>query len=437
MGVPFLTHAQQSEKGVDSAPFSTGKVVRRVSHREKHARDGSFLAKDRSVDASFNDLGSPSLSMLLQEFMIDTSMAYGAAPEDQESPSVAFDGTNYLVVWDDHRNGSDYDIYGARVTTSGTVLDSSGIAISIAVDDQCYASIAFDGTDYLVVWADYRNGNDYDIYGARVTTSGTVLDSSGIAISTAADYQEYPSVAFDGTKCFVVWQDYRSGLDEDIYGARVNANGTVQDPAGKAISTDIDYQECPSVAFDGTNYLVAWEDYRNGSDYDVYGARVNASGTVLDPSGIGISTATGYQEYPAVAFDGTNYIVVCQDYRSGSDEDIHGARVTTLGIVLDSLGILISIAPGAQSQYAPSVASDGTNYLVVWQDDQNGLDDDIYGARVTASGTVLDPSGIPISTAADYQESPSVAFDGTNYLVVWQDFRGGLDYDVYGARVVS
>ncbi|MEW6685951.1 MAG: T9SS type A sorting domain-containing protein, partial [Candidatus Edwardsbacteria bacterium] len=364
--------------------------------------------------------------------VLDTSgIAISTAADDQYFPSVAFDGINYLVVWDDYRSGSSSDIYGARVSQSVTVLDTSGIAISLAADDQYSPSVAFDGINYLVVWDDYRSGFSYDIYGARVNQSGTVLDSSGIAISLAADWQYFPSVAFDGTNYLVVWQDYR-GTSSDIYGARVNQSGTVLDTSGIAISTAADYQRFPSVAFDGTNYLVVWGDYR-GSSYDIYGARVNQSGTVLDPSGIAISLAASDQWSPSVAFDGTNYLVVWGDYRSGTSYDIYGARVNQSGTVLDTSGIAISLA--ADEQYYPSVAFDGTNYLVVWQDSRSGTSSDIYGARVNQSGTVLDTSGIAISTAADWQYFPSVAFDGTNYLVVWQDYRSGTSSDIYGARV--
>jgi hypothetical protein len=542
MGISLPVYAQQSENGVTPAPFSVGEVVRRVSHRAKPVGDGSFFAKDRNVDASFNDPGSPSLSMLLQEFMIDTSITYlgaigdqeyasvafdgtnylvvwqdhrnpdldiygarvdtsgtvldssgipiSAAAGDQEYPSVAFDGTNYLVVWDDSRSVSDHDIYGARVNTSGTVLDPSGAAISIAASEQLYPSLAFDGTNYLVVWSDYRNGSDYDLYGARVDTSGTVLDPSGIAISAAAGDQDCPWVAFDGTNCLVVWEDYRSASNWDIYGARVDTSGAVLDPSGIAISIAADHQEYPSVAFDGTYYLVVWEDHRSVSDIDIYGARVDASGTVLDPSGTAISAAVDDQGYPSVAFDGTNYLVVWEDHRSGSDSDIYGARVDTSGTVLEPSGIaistaagyqwssrvasdgtdclvawhdygsgpdediygarvdtsgtvlepsgtIISTAPAPQPQYYPSVAFDGTNYLVVWADHRSGSGYDIYGARVTDSGTVLDPSGIAVCNAVNEQYSPSVAFDGTDYLVVWQDYRSGIEDDIYGARVTA
>lgn len=111
------------------------------------------------------------------EFLVDTSITYVPAAEYEGSPALAFDGTNFLVVWDDGRGGYNRDIYGARVTPAGTVLDSNGIAISTALADQWRPAVAFDGTNFLVVWEDQRNGpDDYDIYGARVTPAGAVLD---------------------------------------------------------------------------------------------------------------------------------------------------------------------------------------------------------------------------------------------------------------------
>src|SRR5207244_336680 len=124
----------------------------------------------------------------------------GDAPGNQVEPAAAFDGTNYLVVWDDERASADgtKDIYGARVTPDGTVLDRVGFAISTANDDQFAPAVAFDGTNFLVVWGDQR-GATTDVYGARVTPDGTVLDPNGFPIVIRPRAQLWPSVAFDGT----------------------------------------------------------------------------------------------------------------------------------------------------------------------------------------------------------------------------------------------
>src|SRR6185295_11845181 len=103
------------------------------------------------------------------------------------------------------------------------------------------------------VWMDRRGGeswNDYDIYGARISASGEVLDRNGIAICRGSGSKFYPSVAFDGQNYFVVWSDGRDAGLNEIYGARVTREGTVLDPNGfKVTHGEIAYQ--PTVAFNG------------------------------------------------------------------------------------------------------------------------------------------------------------------------------------------
>jgi len=361
-----------------------------------------------------------------QTFLVDTHMVHVPAGEWQGTPAVAFDGTNYLVVWEDERYGTT-DIYGARIAPGGTVLDVTGFAISRADRHQRNPSVIFGGTEYLVVWEDYRYSS-YDIFGARVTTDGTVLDTTGIAISTAAGYQLSPCVAYDGTNYLVAWE--YQGVDYDLYGARVSSAGTVLDPSGIAIATGPAHEYFPEIAFDGTNYLVAWRRF-SSNFYYIYGTRIAQSGIVLDPSGFLVSFSGATQGDPSIAFDGANYLVAWEDSRNGSN-DIYAARVTPSGTVLDPAGIGVSTQ--ASSQYSPAVTFNGDDFMIIWRDYRN-TDTDIYGARVSQAGTVLDPAGIPVTRAPNPQLTPSCASDGTNCLAVWWDYRTIHNYNVIGARI--
>jgi hypothetical protein len=463
--IPFL----------ENLPFDANSVIQRI-RSNNHSQSIPFCRSKYNEESHYNKWSREG------EFLLDTNVNYEPIIENQSGPSIASNGAEYLIVWQDFRGGT-WDIYGARVDEFGIILDSAGIVVSNAYKDQINPSVIFDGVDYFVVWQDYRNNQlESDIYGARVNQYGIVLDSDGIAISVEDSSQECPRVAHDSNNCFVVWQDYRNDpYWPMVYGTRVSLSGVVLDSLGIAVSTPAYDQEFPSVAFDGVNYLVIWQDDRSGY-YDIYGTRINTSGIILDTINIPISTAPGEQHTPSVGFDGLNYFVVwdnrgdicgarvsqsgsvldtsgitisatyydesspviafdgtyylitwdCDRYMYG--HDIYGARVTPSGVVVDTEGILISLNPA--SQYKPAVTYNGSNYLVAWNDWRSRYWDnlDIYGSRMTTDGTVLDSIGLAISTAAVWQTEPSAAFDGINYFVVWQEYVDGSWY-IYGTRI--
>jgi hypothetical protein len=70
-------------------------------------------------------------------------------------PSVAFDGTNYLVVFDDSRDAGLPNVYGVLVAPDGTLVGgvtaaTSGFPIATASARQVAARVAFGGGSYLV-----------------------------------------------------------------------------------------------------------------------------------------------------------------------------------------------------------------------------------------------------------------------------------------------
>jgi hypothetical protein len=190
----------------------------------------------------------------------------------------------------------------------------------------------------------------------------------------------------------------------------------------------------PSVAFDGTNYLVVWSQGPNGGNAEVHGARVSPGGELLDGApeadGFAIATASSLGEsQPRVAFDGTNYFVAWNESAGiGTVSSVRGARVSPAGVRLDGA----VDAPGTPIATAPSstlgdVAFDGTNTLVVWETAIGTASPHVLGARVSPAGALLDgppnTGGIPIATApAGSQSAPRTACAAaTGCLVAWND----------------
>jgi len=171
---------------------------------------------------------------------------------------------------------------------------------------------------------------------------------------------------------------------------------------------------------------------------DVYGTMIDTAGSVLNPNGIDITDATGYQYSPKVAFNGTTFLVVWYDDRNFGTTayDIYGARVGIDGSVLTTPGTDLAIDTNANYQYYPTVATVGSQFLVAWEDSRNfGTTNwDIWGTRVDSSGVITDgvTTGFMIDQAANDQFDPALASTGSEYLVVWDDYRNGTDYNIWG-----
>lgn len=310
---------------------------------------------------------------LLHEFLI------GGQFSQYPDPALTFDGTNYLLVFSQQGQ-----IFGLRITPGGELLDpTNGFPISTGIPYQVTnyrPGVAFDGQNFLVVWQKYQDPN-FAIYGARVTPGGLVLGE--FLIFAAALWQTSPQVAFDGANYLVVWENEHGvwpNVDMDIYGTRVSPAGTVINPAGIVICSAPNDQGSPHLAFDGRNYLVVWADGRNPTSdpyvLDIFGTRVSTNGAVLDgpPStgGIVINTLPAeYKNDPRVCFDGQDFLVTWWFATYSSPAGSFAARVSSDGVLLDGLpdsqGIQIHAPDCADCQVThPNPVSNGRSVLVPW-----------------------------------------------------------------------
>jgi hypothetical protein len=380
-----------------------------------------------------------SSSSISASAVLDTTSLVLSTAGNFKKPTVARAGTDYLVAWEGNGStGGTTTLFNAWVSSTGTVTSGSGFPISASVSSlyQVEPAVAASESSYLVVWTD-TSSSGTQIYGVRVTREGGTLDVPPLVLTAAIRERQTPAVASNGMDFFVTWMDFRD-TNWDIYGARVLGSGStssaVVDPGGFVISANLAFENAPAVASDGTDYFVVWRQEVSGRG-DIYGARVTSAGIVQDTSGIALATNLVEHYAPRVASNGSNYLVVWAEDQGLTTWDVYGRRVSDAGSLLDMSSIAISA--GAREQYEPDVASDGTDYFVVWTAYSLNESYDIHGARVTGEGVVQDTSGIELCTQIVNQHSPKVTYDGTNYVVAWADYRFDSYWDVYATQVTS
>lgn len=326
----------------------------------------------------------------------------------------------------------------------------NGTPICIQPYSQSYPEICSDGAGGVIMtWNDYRTPEGMylkgDIYAQRIDASGNILwTTDGVEVCLASDDQGYPKICSDGAGgAILVWADYRTASHVDVYAQRVDANGNALWIAnGIAVCDTVSHQQHPEVVSDGLGgVIITWQDYRNGSDYNIYAQRIDGDGNTLWTSqGVALCTAAYWQEYPQIVTDGEHgAIVVWKDTRAMTNTDIYAQRVDSSGTtkwMLDGYAICWE----GTSQSNPVVAPDGLGgVFIAWADTRNG-DADIFAQWIQNSGSPRwITNGITVSTAANHQNSPVVLGNGAyGAFFAWRDQRSAPDdYELYAQRINS
>ncbi len=411
------------------------------------------------------------------------------AAGDQLRPVIVSDGLGgAIVAWHDERPGAAAGgvCYAQRVNASGapqwtldgvalsTTGDSNNPVIAPDPENGAYVAIGGQGSAPRLQW----------INGAGVAQWG----ADGVTLSTATTAARELAIARDmgGTgDIFVAWrQDNGNGGSSDIFAQKVSFTGAIQwNPGGQAIANLTDNETLPAVVSDGAGgAVIAWitsagglriQGFKSngvgawpriplsttannmapsiapdGSGGAIIGwagggshvQRVTGAGTKLwSPTSTGVLLSTG-GNMTSMLGDGVGGATVAwQDFRSGTNYNVYAQRMTGGG----SQAWAVDGAPvctATQDQNLPQIASDGgTGAILAWYDYRfsSASGADIYAQRIDATGTgqwITD--GIPLCTAPDAQEYPTIASDGSSgAFVAWQDHRSGTNYDIYLQRV--
>ena len=368
-----------------------------------------------------------------------------ATSSDRTSPAAVSDGHGgAIIAWQDC-TGSAGDIYAQRIDPAGKVLwTGNGVPVCTDPGRQISPVLVSDGADgAIVIWRDKRSGSEYDIYAQKISASGTTQwTANGVAICQAAfDQTSVTAVSDTQGGTIIAWQDKRR-CGYDIYAQRVDECGApLWKTNGVCICTFTGHQIAPVMVEDGSGgVIIAWADGRSDSKYDVYGQRVNPAGAIQwTADGVPICTAAGDQSSPVmVSGNSDGAIIAWQDKRGRSNYDIYSQRVGSSGSPQWTLnGVPICIAAGDQSSPV-MVSGNSDGAIIAWQDARGSAKQDIYAQSVDSAGSAQwDMNGVPVCIAAEDQTSLSATSDGSGgAIVTWQDTRN-ITKDIYAQRVLA
>lgn len=167
-------------------------------------------------------------------------------------------GDSCLVVWAERTSASAaYSVMGQL--NGGTPF---AIASGSATEQHLYPSVASNGSDFVVAWSRQKEGN-FELVVRSVSAAGALgtvsrLDNQLETVVTEADL--FPAIAATGSSYTVVWQHDHSTSDSEIWQAQVSASGAYVANSISALTADSVLNSTPHIAFNDTSAqsLVVW-----------------------------------------------------------------------------------------------------------------------------------------------------------------------------------
>lgn len=260
-----------------------------------------------------------------------------------------------------------------------------------------------DGKDFLVVWqAD-------EVYAARVTDDGTVLDPVPMTLSKICGKRtlgEWPFVSYDGSHYVVIWEEFDE-KDRTVLIARVDSQDGTLDQSGKllmgpeeAYTSFIDDFICgPSgcVLFSESDHPDPMTQFRRGHFIDANTA------TATGPIDLGVSTVGGTTVWEPVA--GAQSFAVLRG--NWSNSSVYGNSLYTTVFTseaVDSPPQEYLLGEAMDIQDFPLIAATPSGFIVVWIELGSNMivePSSLMGVRVGPGGEPLDTPPVLLATFDD------------------------------------
>jgi hypothetical protein len=311
------------------------------------------------------------------------------APGDH--PVIASDGTGFVLAFSRPAGDVIHQQWYVAKLNSQLIHDGMLVRITQTID---IPQLIRSGSRYLLVAREERTDRIFadDPFDAEGPWTLTPLPNLAA--------HPHPFALVSGSELLLTWIAAENANREYVLRSRTfDANVIFPSSPERDLSFSANQHASPAVAFDGTNYLVAWRE-----NSGIYATRVTPGGESLDGRGVQLAT---FDKVPVVAFDGTHFLVA---YASNVEAAVTVRYIGTDGRLAEEVHVM-----GTRSPSEPVLVPARNATLVVWTD----------GSQVAAARldhrTHSASSPVMLSDPTQLAGTPRAAWNGTEVLVAWDE----------------
>jgi hypothetical protein len=293
---------------------------------------------------------------------------------------------------------------------------SSSAFLTLTNDPSTDVALTFEGSSFIAVYT-----ADHTVCYRRFTT-----EAPGVSGCFARNFdRRAPSIDASLTSIAMAVVERTNDDVDQIAFATAPAPNVPDISESSVVSEFAQGQDAPAILRDALGTTVLWTEASLGRN-QIWWGHVDENGVrstdhVLAPSAFAQSEAD-------IALGSGDALAVWQE-QPGANR-IAAIRVSPAG---DTRGAAFNLGNG----FAPSVASNGRDWLVVWISENFGSFpfSNILMTLVTEGGTVATQGGIRVDPSDALRTSPQVIWNGREFLVIWTQFIGSNTQLVRGVRV--
>ncbi|MBC8312834.1 MAG: hypothetical protein H8E33_01120 [Candidatus Cloacimonetes bacterium] len=326
-----------SENGLLVSTFDSDKVGAKISSESSKIKSTNYYIgwTDHS-----GDLWNPVIQIRAQKIQ-DGEVQWGdegISVADFTGDDVLTDLVGRYFIWQ-NEEWNNFNIYAKLLDADGNAAEGwneNGLPICEASGNQQNAKGIMTEQGLLVVWEDLRNGN-LDIYGQIINSTGEILwQENGLPLVVEENDQTLSDIIFDN-EIYLLWKDFRSGIQDDIYMQKFDADGSeLWQSGGIPVVDEVSNQVASCVTNVSGKFSIFWEDYRDGDQSNLYAQTLDCDGICeWENDGIVVCNSIKKQNQPIAVSGENNSYVIWEDTRSSGKTDIYNIYAQKIYIESD------------------------------------------------------------------------------------------------------